>query len=109
MMKSDPKSVWYAARRRSIAIVQVAVAVLLLFFSKFVQCMSLFMARSCRLPRCNNSSAIRGDPEASGATLAPPLLPSRRGELPSRSGELHPEPLTEPDLGLSTYPARATH
>ena len=29
--------------------------------------------------------------------------------LPSRSGELHPEPLTEPDLGLSTYPARATH
>jgi hypothetical protein len=32
------------------------------------------MARSGRLPRCNNSSAIRGDPEARGATLAPPLL-----------------------------------
>ena len=47
MMKSDPKSVRYAARRRSIAIVQVAVAVLLLFFSKFVQCMGLFMAHSC--------------------------------------------------------------
>ena len=30
-------------------------------------------------------------------------------DMPSRSGELHPEPLTEPDLGLSTYPARATH
>ena len=23
--------------------------------------------------------------------------------------ELHPEPLTEPDVSLSTYPARATH
>ncbi len=29
-------------------------------------------------------------------------------ELPSRPGEFHPEPLTEPDLSLSTYPARAT-
>jgi hypothetical protein len=28
---------------------------------------------------------------------------------PSRPGELHPEPLTEPDLNLSAYPARATH
>src|SRR3954466_8111487 len=28
--------------------------------------------------------------------------------LPSRPGEFHPEPLTEPDLSLSTYPARAT-
>jgi hypothetical protein len=27
---------------------------------------------------------------------------------PSRPGEFHPEPLTEPDLSLSTYPARAT-
>jgi len=26
---------------------------------------------------------------------------------PSRPGELHPEPLTEPDLNLSAYPARA--
>jgi hypothetical protein len=32
------------------------------------------MARSRRLSRCNNSSAIRGDPEARGATLAPPLV-----------------------------------
>ena len=30
------------------------------------------------------------------------------GDLPSRPGELHPEPLTEPDVSLSTYPARAT-
>jgi len=28
--------------------------------------------------------------------------------LPSRPGEFHPEPLTEPDVSLSTYPARAT-
>jgi hypothetical protein len=28
--------------------------------------------------------------------------------LPSRPGEFHPEPLTEPDLSLSTYPARTT-
>jgi len=29
-------------------------------------------------------------------------------DLPSRPGEFHPEPLTESDLSLSTYPARAT-
>ena len=28
---------------------------------------------------------------------------------PSRPGEFHPEPLTEPDLNLSAYPARTTH
>jgi hypothetical protein len=28
---------------------------------------------------------------------------------PSRRGELHPEPLTDPDMKHSTYPARATH
>jgi hypothetical protein len=28
--------------------------------------------------------------------------------LPSRPGEFHPEPLTDPDLSLSTHPARAT-
>jgi hypothetical protein len=27
---------------------------------------------------------------------------------PSRPEELHPQPLTEPDVSLSTYPARAT-
>ena len=27
---------------------------------------------------------------------------------PSSPGEFHPEALTEPDLSLSTYPARAT-
>jgi hypothetical protein len=27
---------------------------------------------------------------------------------PSRPGELHPEALTDPDVSLATYPARAT-
>ena len=55
------------------------------------------------------------------------LLPARRGDavnmtfeprtrkrvdldrhgLPSRPGEFHPEPLTDPDLTLSRHPARA--
>src|SRR6476661_4674988 len=34
------------------------------------------------------------------------VRPSAR--LPSRPGELHPEPLTDPDLILSHHPARAT-
>jgi len=29
--------------------------------------------------------------------------------LPSRPGELHPEALTDPDVSLSTHPARAPH
>ena len=32
---------------------------------------------------------------------------SARPRLPSRPGELHPEPLTEPDMNLSIHPARA--
>jgi hypothetical protein len=31
-----------------------------------------------------------------------------RFHMPSRPGELHPEPLTDPDLNLSIHPARAT-
>src|ERR1700731_599812 len=33
----------------------------------------------------------------------------RAKQPPSRPGEFPPEPLTEPDVSLSTYPARATH
>ena len=32
----------------------------------------------------------------------------RRSSRPSRPGELHPEPLTDPDLNLSIHPARVT-
>src|SRR5947209_2362042 len=34
--------------------------------------------------------------------------PCLRFQMPSRPGEFHPEPLTEPDVSLSAYPARAT-
>src|SRR5262249_32306376 len=36
------------------------------------------------------------------------IEPTSGPSLPSRPGEFHPEPLTDPDLSLSTYPARAT-
>jgi hypothetical protein len=47
-------------------------------------------------------------------TMNYPRFPIRIGGRvasppPSRPGEFHPEPLTEPDLNLSVYPARATH
>jgi hypothetical protein len=43
--------------------------------------------------------------QAAADKLSPDII---RKRLPSRPGELHPEPLTEPDVSLSTYPARAT-
>jgi len=36
------------------------------------------------------------------------LLQCVSPEVPSRPGEFHPESLTDPDLNLSIYPARAT-
>ena len=45
----------------------------------------------------SNRAAIRGTEQAV-ADL----------QLPSRPGESHPEPLTDPDLTLSRHPARAT-
>jgi hypothetical protein len=37
-------------------------------------------------------------------------VPSNQDVLtrPSRPGDFHPEPLTDPDLNLSIYPARLT-
>jgi hypothetical protein len=43
--------------------------------------------------------------QAAADKLGPEII---RKRLPSRPGELHPEPLTDPDVSLSTYPARAT-
>jgi hypothetical protein len=85
-----------------------------------------------KLPKPRSIEAVRADPEvaaalAHGAVLAiAPLVRDKanlsldagllaaideasaaRG-LPSRPGEFHPEPLTEPDLTLSRHPARAT-
>jgi len=31
-----------------------------------------------------------------------------RQKMPSRPGEFHPEPLTDPDVNLSIHPARVT-
>src|SRR6202030_1825742 len=46
------------------------------------------------------------------ARLSQPCLPGSgpgvSATLPSRPGEFHPEPLTDPDLTLSRHPARAT-
>ena len=36
------------------------------------------------------------------------IIAQRFRAMPSRPGEFHPEPLTEPDLTLSRHPARAT-
>ena len=36
------------------------------------------------------------------------LRDPKRAVLPSRPGEFHPEPLTDPDVTLSCHPARAT-
>jgi hypothetical protein len=42
---------------------------------------------------------------ASGLLYSPELNPQH---MPSRPGEFHPEPLTDPDMKLSPHPARAT-
>src|SRR5713101_4398360 len=43
------------------------------------------------------------------ASRAAGTLPRERfSPVPSRPGEFHPEPLTDPDLTLSRHPARAT-
>jgi len=39
--------------------------------------------------------------------IGSPLAPSEGLFRPSRPGEFHPEPLTDPDLTLSRHPARA--
>src|ERR1700730_5201790 len=52
-----------------------------------------------------------GDTGRSSAALSITDDLLRRGEppsRPSRPGEFHPEPLTDPDLTLSRHPARAT-
>jgi hypothetical protein len=41
--------------------------------------------------------------------VGPEILSCFNYRSPSRPGEFHPEPLTEPDLILSHHPARATH
>ena len=54
---------------------------------------------TCR--RTHRMSVCRGRPEVINAR-------AKRRFLPSRPGEFHPEPLTDPDLILSHHPARVT-
>jgi hypothetical protein len=53
-----------------------------------------------RLLRCSESGSYLRTCSVISAYIAGP-------PLPSRPGEFHPEPLTDPDLSLSTHPARA--
>ena len=51
-----------------------------------------------------------GMPTAAKLTCVPCRYhcPGASATLPSRPGEFHPEPLTDPDVTLSCHPARAT-
>ena len=55
--------------------------------------------------RCNT---VFDRHELTGSRVSPSGA-KRDATQPSRPGEFHPEPLTEPDLNLSIHPARATH
>ena len=48
-----------------------------------------------------SETALRGQSERAWRALKTSLVPSRPGEF-------HPEPLTDPDVNLSIYPARVT-
>jgi hypothetical protein len=48
-----------------------------------------------------SGAAYRGEPDVQTTVSVGPFLPSRPGEF-------HPEPLTDPDLNLSIHPARVT-
>src|SRR3984893_5471807 len=50
----------------------------------------------------------RTAPKGPPSSLVHPDALALSGPKPSRPGEFHPEPLTEPDLTLSRHPARAT-
>jgi hypothetical protein len=60
-----------------------------------------YMAQTASSRRCSDMAAVDGTPDAGLTRPLPPLLPSRPGEF-------HPEPLTDPDLNLSVLPARVT-
>src|SRR5271165_5745066 len=49
------------------------------------------------------------DCRVGGDVAAPTPHRPGRADLPSRPGEFHPEPLTDPDMNLSIHPARAIH
>src|SRR5713101_6784513 len=56
-----------------------------------------FLNRSCAFDARLESMLLEDPPQNPFSTVSP-----------SRPGEFHPEPLTDPDLTLSRHPARAT-
>src|SRR3984893_19367882 len=61
------------------------------------------MAHRVKLLRCEGSAAIGAKRTCRERWKRVDLT-----KMPSRPGEFHPGPLTEPDLTLSRHPARAT-
>jgi len=75
------------------------------------------MARSFRAARRSCWSGIWGravERQTKGSTVGywgqtvRQRCVGRETQMPSRPGEFHPEPLTDPDVTLSRHPARAT-
>ena len=60
------------------------------------------LVEAVRFAFCGISAAPKMCADLIHANLAGGAL------VPSRPGELHPEPLTDPDVNLSIHPARAT-
>jgi len=60
---------------------------------------------SNRRASCRITQGSRGPSAAEGRPTVV-VGASRRSKMPSRPGEFHPEPLTDPDLNLSIHPAR---
>jgi hypothetical protein len=57
------------------------------------------------------SPTSRAAADRLGSTRGEMFAEANQGNVPSpsRPGESHPEPLTDPDLSLSTHPARTAH
>ena len=58
--------------------------------------------------KANLTRALGTGNEREANRLAVPWIADFQAAMPSRPGEFHPEPLTDPDLTLSRHPARAT-
>ena len=58
--------------------------------------------------RSSRAFGVAASPSGYSGTCPMPVWPETRVLVPSRPGEFHPEPLTDPDRILSHHPARAT-
>src|SRR6202040_2531144 len=69
---------------------------------------ALQVTRSIRRPRSIRGGSVRSRPFWRSRVRLPLPTTFRPACMPSRPGEFHPEPLTDPDLNLSIHPARIT-